>query len=96
MTVITLAEAKQHLHITTEEDDAQITGQIEAAEAYVSRWLAVPLADMARVPADLKQAVLMLVGHWYENREATLVGVSAEEVPFGVQSIIDAHREWAF
>jgi uncharacterized phage protein (predicted DNA packaging) len=96
MTVISLDDAKAHLNLGTDTDDTLLAGQIQAAEAYVSRWLTVPLADMTLVPADLRQAVLMLVGHWYENREATLVGVSADEVPFGVQAIIDQHRAWAF
>lgn len=96
MTVITLEEAKAHLNVTTGEDDAVIVSMVDAAEAYVSRWLPIPLADMGTVPADLRQAVLMLVGHFYENREASLIGVSAEEVPFGVREIIDQHRAWGF
>ena len=93
---IALAEAKSHLNVTTDEDDSLITGKIEAAEAWVSRWLEIPLSGMETIPADLRQAVLMLTGHFYENREATLVGISAEEVPFGVWVIINQHREWAF
>lgn len=96
MTVISLDDAKAHLNITTNSDDALISSKIDAAEAWVSRWLEMPLAEVAIVPADLRQAVLMLIGHFYENREASLVGVSAEEVPFGVREIIDAHRAWGF
>lgn len=96
MTTIEFEDAKAHLNVTTSEDDRLIFQLVEAAEAYVSRWLAVPLATMTPLPADLRQAVLMLVGHYYENREASLVGVSAEEVPFGVREIIDQHRAWGF
>lgn len=96
MPVITLDDAKAHLNLSTGTDDVLLSGQIDAAEAYVSRWLPVPLPEMTTVPADLRQAILMLVGHYYENREATLVGVSAEEVPYGVQSILDQHRAWGF
>lgn len=96
MPIIDLDAAKSHLNVTTDADDAVITIQIAAAELWIGRWLPVPLAEMEEVPADLRQAVLMLVGHWYENREATIVGVNAEAIPFGVQEIIDAHREWSF
>lgn len=34
-----------------------------------------------------KQAVLLLVGHWYEHREAVLVGSSSKEVELAVASI---------
>ena len=96
MLIISVDDAKAHLNITTEADDALIEGKIEAAEAWVSRWLDTPLAEMAEVPGDLKEAVRQLVGHLYENREATLIGVTAEEVPFGIWDIINQHRAWSF
>lgn len=96
MSIISVDDAKAHLNITTDADDALIEGKIEAAEAWVSRWLETPLAEMAEVPGDLKEAVRQLVGHLYENREATLIGVTAEEVPFGIWDIINQHRAWSF
>ncbi|MEO9340469.1 head-tail connector protein [Mesorhizobium sp. SB112] len=96
MSVITLDDAKTHLNITTDADDALIITKIEAAEAYVDRWLETKLADMTPVPADLKEAIRQLVGHFYENREASLVGISADELPLGFREIIDQHRAWSF
>lgn len=96
MTIITVEDAKGHLHVSTDADDTLIAGKIAAAEAYVDRWLDVNLADMNPVPADLKEAILQLVGHLYENREATLIGISAEELPLGFREIIDQHRAWSF
>lgn len=96
MTIITAADAKAHLNITTNADDTLITAKIEAAEAWVSRWLETPLAEMDEVPGDLKEAVRLLVGHLYENREASIVGISAEEIPFGIWDIINQHRAWSF
>ncbi|MEO9337210.1 head-tail connector protein [Mesorhizobium sp. SB112] len=96
MSVITLDDAKAHLNIITDADDALIIAKIEAAEAYVDRWLETKLADMTPVPADLKEAIRQLVGHFYENREASLVGISADELPLGFREIIDQHRAWSF
>ncbi|MEZ4714304.1 MAG: head-tail connector protein [Caldilineaceae bacterium] len=47
--------------------------------------------DAADVPQIIKQAILMMVGHWYENREEIVAaaGVTAARVPFGAQSIMD-------
>ncbi len=42
------------------------------------------------LPADLKQAVLLLAAHYYENR--TDVGLSAGCMPFGVTSLIARYR----
>ena len=42
------------------------------------------------LPADLRQAVLMLAAHYYEYREDT--GLSAGCMPFGVSSLIERYR----
>lgn len=43
-------------------------------------------------PDDVQQAVLLLVGHWYENREAVVVGDSAtDELPLAVSALLDGH-----
>jgi len=46
------------------------------------------------VPQIIKQAILMTVGHWYENREEAVVGAgfTGAKVPFAVQSIIDMFK----
>lgn len=48
----------------------------------------------AAVPQWVKQAMLLLVGHWYENREATITGagVLSNAVPFAVESLLLMHR----
>jgi uncharacterized phiE125 gp8 family phage protein len=48
-------------------------------------------ATGASVPAAIRHAMLMLVGHWYERRVAT-DSVSANEVPFGVRSLLDSQK----
>jgi uncharacterized phiE125 gp8 family phage protein len=44
----------------------------------------------ASVPATLKQAVRLLVAHWFMNREAVTEG-GFEELPLGVQRLIGTH-----
>jgi uncharacterized phiE125 gp8 family phage protein len=46
------------------------------------------------VPGDLDQAVLMLVGHYYLNREAVNSGTSAGavELPLGVEALVAPYR----
>jgi uncharacterized phiE125 gp8 family phage protein len=48
------------------------------------------------VPDDIKHAILMLVGHWYENRESTHVGTISKEVEFSVKDILSPHQMGAF
>lgn len=44
------------------------------------------------VPADLVQAQLMLVGHWFANREAVATGVAPVEMPLAVEAICRRYR----
>lgn len=43
--------------------------------------------NAAAVPQALKQAILWLVAHWYENREPVIAGEKLANVPFSVESV---------
>ncbi|MFC5386578.1 head-tail connector protein [Aquamicrobium segne] len=43
------------------------------------------------VPDPLKVAILLLVGHWYQNREATSSAGMAS-LPFAVEALIAPYR----
>lgn len=45
-------------------------------------------SDTANIPKAIRHALLMLVAHYYENREAVLVGQSANEIPLGVKNLL--------
>jgi uncharacterized phiE125 gp8 family phage protein len=45
----------------------------------------------ADVPDTLRHAMLMLIGHWYENRETTLAD-EVSNIPFGFEMLLDMHR----
>ena len=47
-------------------------------------------ADATDIPRAATRAMLMLIAHWYENRQTAEVGVraAAVEVPFGVTKLI--------
>ena len=44
------------------------------------------------VPADLVQAQLMLVAHWWTNREAVALAATVAEMPLAVEAILQRHR----
>lgn len=44
------------------------------------------------VPEPLRQAMLLLVGHYYENREAVNVGAAVSELPLAVVSLVFPFR----
>lgn len=42
----------------------------------------------ANIPKKVKQAMLLLVGHWYENREAALMGKISHEIGLSVHALL--------
>ena len=45
------------------------------------------------LPAAIRHAMLMLVGHWYESRQAAVAtGAVPQDVPFGVRSLLDTQK----
>jgi Phage gp6-like head-tail connector protein len=99
MSVVQLADAKAQLNLTTTDDDVLVQAQIDAAESYLSafvpNWPYGPSGTAPTPPAVL-QAIKMLVSHLYENREASLVGVTVAELPFGLFDLLTPYRTWAF
>lgn len=88
---------KAQLNITDDTDDALLTHKIAAAEATITNDLAADdPVTFDTAPADLCEAILLLAGHLYENREAVLVGVGAEALPLGYEHLVQAHRKWVF
>jgi uncharacterized phiE125 gp8 family phage protein len=55
-------------------------------------WWAGYGASGASVPAAIRHAILMLVGHWYESRSSVLTGSISKEIEFGVKSLLDSQR----
>ncbi|MEQ1405644.1 head-tail connector protein [Neorhizobium sp. Rsf11] len=107
MAIATLEELKAQVGWTDDlpNDDALMDRKIEAAQDHIERLLGFKIEEtyppagdpaVSTVPAALKEAVLQLAAHWFENREATLVGVTAQELPFGVLEIVNEYREWSF
>lgn len=52
--------------------------------------------NAADVPAPIRHAILMLVGHWFANREAIAVGVAPSVVPLGVEALLAPYRRVRF
>ncbi|PLX39058.1 MAG: hypothetical protein C0606_00490 [Hyphomicrobiales bacterium] len=48
--------------------------------------------EAADVPAPLRQAILMLVAHWYEHREAASADAGASVAPLAAMALIANYR----
>lgn len=87
--MVGLSEAKDHLRVDHDDDDLLIDRCIQAAVNHLES-IDVDMSGEP-LPAALHQAILLLVGHFYENRSAT----SAEQlryIPVGVDRLIAPFR----
>jgi uncharacterized phiE125 gp8 family phage protein len=44
--------------------------------------------DTTGMPSTLKQALLLLIGHFFENREAVVTGLTVAELPMGIRMML--------
>lgn len=49
---------------------------------------------VAEVPAPIIQAILLLVGHWYANRETVVTGTIATSLPLAAEALLSPYRVW--
>ena len=103
--IVDVAILKQQLNATGipgTDDDALIERKIDAAQNHIERLLGFKIEetyggpDQEKIPPALVEAVCQLAAHWFENREATLIGVNGQELPFGVWQIVNEYREYSF
>lgn len=48
--------------------------------------------DLTAIPEPIRHAILMMVAHWYENREAIVVGANAETLPMAAGTLLAPWR----
>jgi uncharacterized phiE125 gp8 family phage protein len=57
------------------------------------RYVTGHKSDGVAIPKSIKQAMLLLIGHLYENREATNgTGKPLEEVPFSIHALLNPYK----
>lgn len=62
------------------------------AGAHAVTWWAGYGPSGRDVPAAIRHAILMLVGYWYENRGAVLVGSISKPLEFAVESLLSSQK----
>ena len=65
--ILTIEEVKAHLRIQHDEEDELIESFIAQAQAVAEDYCRVQFEDTA--PEPVRLAVLLMVSHYYENRD---------------------------
>ncbi len=104
--MLTKEQVKQHCNIEQDftEDDAWIDTGIKAAERYVEKWTRRRLYEKADDPLymadpdallygdDVEMAMLMLIAHWYTNRETVSTGSTTSALAFSTEALLQPYR----
>jgi uncharacterized phiE125 gp8 family phage protein len=75
--------------------DGRIYAPVEAGWPAITGYSTITVtyqAGYATTPPDLDHAMLLLIGHWYANREAVALGDAANEIPFAVEALAGPFR----
>lgn len=97
MATIDLTLLKKHVRADDfSDDDEYLQHLLTSAEEYVCKATHRGLDELTelgggQLPAMLRQAVLLLAGHWYNQREA-VSGVQMAEVPYTVAALVKPYR----
>lgn len=99
---------KEHCRVDSDftGDDALLNLYTGAAARYVETWTRRKLYKSEESPGyaeeededsilpddDVKAAMLLLIGHWYANREAVNIGNITSEIPFAVEALLQPYR----
>lgn len=67
-------------------------GNLDDYNAVSVTWWAGYGSTGASVPAAIRHAILMLVGHWYESRSTVLVGSISKPLEFAVESLLSSQK----
>jgi uncharacterized phiE125 gp8 family phage protein len=66
--------------------------QIDRVDAVTIVFVAGYGTTSATVPHRIRQAIKLLVGHWFKNREAVVTGTISKEIELAVHSLLNQIR----
>ena len=97
--MITLELAKKHLNLEEDyvDDDNYIKTLIEVAEEAVEVHVNEKLEEIAgkegEIPKPLLQAILLMVGNLYQNRE-TVSPMKVTALPYNYEYLINLYKNY--
>jgi uncharacterized phage protein (predicted DNA packaging) len=93
-----LAMLRLQARIDGDEEDALLKSYTSAALAHIEMHCDRKLVELTpgvellpeqmELTPDVWQAVVLLVTHWYANREAVAIGIIATTVPLGFERLL--------
>lgn len=97
--IVTLEEIKQHLYIDFEADNDLLSSMIEAAESIIEKYLNTSFDsltdDKGNIPTPIKQAIKIMVGNLYANRESVSFNAYPSKIPYSFEYLIQPFKNYS-
>ena len=97
--MLKLEEVKNFLRVDSDEDDALILSLITTGKVLVEDIIRKPLTEFENIPEPINQAVLIIVGTLYEERQvlkSDKEGLSLKDTLDLVRRMLFAYRQEKF
>ena len=96
--MLTLQETKEFLRLDGDDEDALVSSLIVTAKELVEDTLRYRLTEFEEIPETVHQAMLIVVGTLYEERQVAKdkSGVDIKETLDLVRRMLFAYRKEAF
>lgn len=97
--MLKLEEVKNFLRVDSDEDDALILSLITTGKVLVEDIIRKPLTEFENIPEPINQAVLIIVGTLYEERQISKSdkeGLSLKDTLDLVRRMLFAYRQEKF
>lgn len=104
ITEVVYTDAEGNTTDITDYDYDPVKGTIVLGELPQSKPASTPVAITyvcgyadGELPKSIRQAMMLLIGHWYENREAVVVGAfTSVEIKLTVDTLLKQYKGWWF
>lgn len=97
ITEIDLDFVKGYLKVDYEDEDKLIVTMMMAARSHIETILGYKITDrfatVEDIPGEFTIAFLMLVAHWFDQRQMQTVGTLGKEMAYAVDAIVEAHMD---
>ena len=94
MAELTVSEIKTYCRIDEDVDDELMGLYLPAAENYLDAAIDNKQVLRYDVP-QYRLLVLMLINHWYNNRDSVAVGTAVAEMPFMWRILMQQLQNWS-
>jgi hypothetical protein len=75
-------------------DDTHLTVTVSFANALTNLAYQFRPGIPSPIRLELKQGMLLMIKHYYDNRDTVLIGVGVQKMPYGFEFLVNRYKNW--